>query len=542
MGAQEAGRPHQVKRRAVLALLGLGLSFALGCRSKSAETQPVVQVESPVPRPPGVLADFRISDPHRTWQTLQRGVGGIVAVLPSTWGALMLSLVGFDPTWGDWIDGTETAFGVVLGSLEAPDVVVAAKIRDRTNLEQRIRKSALPKDVREIDGLVVVARGQAALGLGGGYVLASTSAKALVDAGPYVYRTLPKTEQRRDAPILLDVTDLTSVAGWGRTRWQAFLAEKRAQEEAMRKAHGGREPDFADPKPLLAYLDTYVGERIAWLDEAERMLLSVSPTAEGLHATTRITPRPGSPTARAVASWSVGDARPLLDESQAARFSFLFRESAENRREKASRVAVALRDALGKRLSSAESQRVQNTWNGWEAGRGDWLTVSWLRDEAQSRVKIRSPVNDADALRGAMDGWSRLFTAQAFVLPARSALGLNPARRNVEEDTPQTHREIWPAWEGKGSVSHDARVGWRVEREVTVEFGLPLNGPSWREHAAIVELLESARDDVLYAALVRPSARRDPPTFVWVGRREGAAWLETRVTYAALQELVRTLR
>jgi hypothetical protein len=230
--------------------------------------------EPAVAAPEGLLADVYMTTPNASWSKLQRNVGGAFGILPASASGTICMAAGLDPYVASEIDGTAPIFGVVAGDPANAGFVIAMKLVDlrraRTVLADGETSRFTPKEDAGVTELLPKGEAPGAgfiIGLSAnGYILVARRSEDLLKLAPYATRTLPKKPLPTSGAVVLDVprAALGSVMKprlddlW--TTAKGFLL---SEDEAMRRRHGGRAPDYGDPKAIVGAVDTWVSKRIA---------------------------------------------------------------------------------------------------------------------------------------------------------------------------------------------------------------------------------------------------------------------------------------
>ncbi len=356
--------------------------------SKDAPPTPTVPssvVEAEAPAPASLLAEVSIPTPNATWAKLQRSVGGAVGILPSSFGGLVATLTGLELGFADEVDGAAPAFAV----MGAPAVagggagfVIAAKLVELRRVRALLLAGDTSKYKAREEGPLTYLSGPAkdyALALtASGYLLVGGSEADIAALGPYAYRTLPKRAPASEAVVI--TVPKASLRGSLRSQllasWAHFMTEKLEQDEQMRKAHGGRAPDFADPKGILAVLDAVVQKRAQLLEHLDGATLRVETLDTRLRGTLSLAGDPGDPVVKsALVDRSTGDASTLLGAPSDAAASLFFHDDARERETRIDDLVADLSAVFGKRLGEAESKRAREVAVAWSKARGDGLRL-----------------------------------------------------------------------------------------------------------------------------------------------------------------------
>jgi hypothetical protein len=412
---------------AVLLAAAVVLATVASC-SKCGETstddpaQTMKIPETPVPAPDGLLADVYIGTPNASWGKLQRGIGGAVGILPASAGGIICAAAGLDPFIASEIDGAAPFYGAVAGDPGNAGFVLALKLLDL----RKARGTLVDGDTsrygsRDAGGMTeLVAKGKGAGVADGppvavafspnGYLLIARRSEDLGRLGPYVTRTLPKRPLPAEGAVVFDMprAALGSLLKpkledlWGTAR--SFLLR---EDERMRRDHGGRAPDFGDPKAIVSAADAWVTRRIAVFGDLEKMRIAVDLVEDGISIVSTMTPAGGGgPAAKWTDAMTIGDVKPLAALPATAAAALLMRDSEGARADQSAEIEKAVTSALGFRLAEADTKKLHEVIEDFTKARGDVLATALVWDEPQGlslRGQVRDPEAAARAVRGAVD-------------------------------------------------------------------------------------------------------------------------------------------
>ena len=401
--------------------LRFALALAVGCHGKASQTSDAAL--PPIEAPADLLAEGTIAAPDASWTRLQRGMGGAAGILPATIGGLICAASGLDTRLATEISGTSPAYLVVAGSAASPSWVLAARLVE----ERRARplfegKGALFQTQDAGAGVVVIAGARPAqtnaiVGIApGGWLVIGRSAAALAELSPYATRTLP-SKARLDgvAPDEAIGIDLPETAFKGELasavaeEWS--LAEKAMLDDdsALRAAHGGRAPDFADPRAIVGALDGWMQGKITALrdlqgahvgidvggDQRVRLSVTASPASAGGAA------------AVMVGALHPGDIAPLGRVPQDSVLALFTRDDPAARAKDAADLDATIVAALGPRLAPADAKHVHEAFDDWGAARGAWATLALTLTSTDrgvvADIASSNPARTARALREAAE-------------------------------------------------------------------------------------------------------------------------------------------
>ncbi|WP_394837820.1 hypothetical protein LVJ94_12990 [Pendulispora rubella] len=418
-------------------LMVAGLTAACqACGKSDAAPDAAASIEPPVPAPDGLLAEAVVIDPNASWGKVQRGTGGALALMPMTLGGLLTSLASLDPGLGPEIDGTAPAFGVLAAGPSGPEGPLSYAMAVRLLDERRTRGTLFegqnpryaPHDAAGFTVLGAKAGAAAtpampaavAVARGGFLVVARTEAD-LTRLGPYVTRTLP-AKPPPSGSIAIDVPRAAFTGPFGpylTSLWSQFRTDMEQKDARMREAHGGKAPDFGDPRAIVEMSDAFVKGKLGILGDLERAHFVVDPSEEGLRIAGTFTPAsPDGPAAQTVRAMHAGDATPLLDVPKASATALLLRSDAKERQEGAHDATGAVVKALGDRIDADGRDKLERALADWSKGRGDVLSVAWVG----SGLLLRAPATDAESASRAVRGLVALADKPAFKGPLETFL------------------------------------------------------------------------------------------------------------------------
>lgn len=553
-----------------MALVALGVAGAVGCSrcgGQDEKREVKEAVEPPVQAPEGLVAELQLPTPNESWGKLQRAVGGAAGILPSTLGGLVCAFAALDAGLGPEIDGTAPAHGVVAGDPDHLEWILAAKLVD----PRKARALLVDGDVarftaREHGSLTeLVPRGapppvSVALARGG-FLLVAGQAETLERLGPYATRTLPTRAAAPHAAIVdLPRALFARVGPWVERTWGAFRKEKLAQDDAMRTAHGGRAPDFADPKAIVSALDGALTNRLAVVGDLERAKVTVDVAEHLVQVHLDATPREGEgPASSWVGGLAAGDREPLDDAPADAALVSLSRSRREARVEDADGWKKSIGAVLGERLPEGDRKRIDAVVDDWTAARGDVLLAGAFAG-GPSGAFARAPVGDAAAATRALGGVVDLLKLPLL----RDAAKLEPPTLELR-DVPsvgKVHVARVQRAEAKGRPADPKAkppalgLAWAVEGgaatvaagEEPADLVTRVAHPSRRvrDEAAIQAALRmtSAQPTLLLVAqplLLDPKRANLPvaPVVVGVGRADRALYVDVIVADGVLREVAR---
>ncbi len=566
-----ADRPsggHVSARAWSFALTGGALVLAVGitaCRRSHVEAgeAPSAVAEPPVPVPEGMLAEAVLASPNAMWSRVQRGVGGALGMMPSTFGGLVCALGGLDPGLGPEIDGGAPAYLVLAGGVDAPSFVLAVHLVDPRHARAALAEGDVARfTAREAAGMTVLsAKGAAspvALGLTrGGFLILAREVADLERVAPYAYRTLPT----RPLPASDLTVDVPGAALRGAVRaklsasWDAFKAEKLEQDRSLRAQHGGRAPDFGDPRALMASLEGIVQRRLAEVGDLASARLALDAEPAAMHAVVTLRPADGDGPARAaINAMRTGDLAPLLASPADAPLAFVWRDDPASRARDASDLEGAVARVLGARMSADDARKLHTALDDGSKGRGEWISAALAWRGPARGIALRASATDAERLSRAVREGLELVRAPAFREPLRAMLGLGDVTLGPLPLGLGTG-------DGLATFTTDARsrarltLAWTASRgELRAALGedavaLLAAGPAraLSDEPAVRAMLAPIEATATFALVAQPlrlasghdGAPAEPIVVAW-GRRDGDAWARVDAADALVRELIRS--
>lgn len=401
-----------------VALLGLVLGTAAcnGCNGCNGEkNEEVAPAPAPAPAPESLLADAYVISPNPSWSKLQRGVGGAVGILPATLPSIVAMAADLDPRIASELDGGAPMFGSVAGDPAAPAFCIAMKLVDPRRARMILTDGESARyTIREDGGLThLVAKAPpsaerkpaAAALTSNGYVVVGKLPEDLGKLAAYTTRTLPSRPLPNEGAVVIDVprsavSNLLAPkleGGWSDLK--AFLL---AQDDRTRREHGGRAPDFGDPKAIVAALDAVVGRRIAVFRDLERVRLAFDVDESAVLVSATLTPAAGDgPAKKWVQAMRVGDAANVLGLPASSVVALSTRDTEEDRASQAGELEKAVASSLGDRLKEPDAKRLHDVLDDWTKGRDETLAISYLGGEPSGTL-VTTRARDGEAANRAV--------------------------------------------------------------------------------------------------------------------------------------------
>ncbi|MCC6213873.1 MAG: hypothetical protein IT376_03330 [Polyangiaceae bacterium] len=438
------------RRWAVIAGVVTALAVA-GCDRGGGSAAPSASAAavdlSPVPAPAGLIAEVHAPKPDDLWARARELIGGPALLMPSTFPLLVGTLLGLPPTAAVDVDGAIAAHAALV-DLEG-EIAWVAGVHVRSGAEL-VAKLSLGADARydaradTASGVqVLVPRpGRAAtgfaLGVVGNYLLAGPSERALVHAGPFVARTLPRAPARSESLVaLLREPALRGVVAPAvRREWQARRGALDTLARGQQAAKGA--PDFAEPAAALAAAGELAADAAAWLESTTEVAIALEPRAEYAEVRVVATPAASGAAHDAVQAMVVGDTAPLLRLPAASALAVLWRSRPDAA--DASAWITRLRRLFGERLSEQDAATLEPLLRPWFGARGDHAAWALLADEQAPGLVGVVATTDSAAASAAFRGVPRVAAVRALASPLERWAGLRRVRHATLNGAPPLGR------------------------------------------------------------------------------------------------------
>jgi len=527
--------------------------YLLG-RKRGPVDVPPPPPEPPVEAPKNLVAEAVVATPDAIWHKAQTAVGGFLVLAPPTLGGVLAAYVG-EPELAASVDGSLPAYA----ALGEGDWVIAAHVASASRARELLlgAEASAPRFAPEAKaGALEILRPEspsgAWIGLSRAFILVAPDRRSLEELGPYAYRTLP-TKPPSSAAISASATQ-AGLGGWLHAsleqRWGSLRKYLLDKDDEDRKAHGGRAPDFADPKGLVAALQTVVDRHLGALGamQSAEAILDIDDAAITLRVD--LTPLEGD---NAAAHWldafHGGSTAPLAAQDADALFTLFWRTSAPERAATAKDASGTLGETLGDRVPASQRDDLAALLLGAAEQRGDWASVSF-RGGAATGVIVRLAAPDPKKLLPVVD--------KTFDLARKPGLGgwLHDAL-GVKSLTIDPHD--FPSL-GPGRRAHAAReglqldVGWLARGdEVDIGGGLDCDAllaslaPARRygDDPVVASALNALGPEVAWALVGRPLSQgaspRSDAEVLGLAKDQGKARLTFRTTGLLVRQLLASL-
>ena len=432
-------RASQLLGRARVAAFGAVLALA-ACNNQRTAPGPAgsgAVALADIPEPAGALADLRVARPDATYRALRELGSPLSSLLPSGFPLLAASLLGLPPLSADSFDhelpvvgllvqgeGSEPAWVLALHVLSGPEL--RAKLTTGARAPFAVAPAGASAPGLELLSATADAGASAGLafGLFDNYLVASANRDALIAAGPYTARMLPRRPAARGSIAVrcsqqaLDSRVVPSL----RALWAGYRTQLAHRDQSDRSAHGGRAPDFADPSQVILGADALAESLLSLVDGARGLELDLEPFPDRLEATLSLDPEPGSEVQARLAALAPGNARALLSLPAETQLALgLVRTPSE--REAAGKSAgedwVRL---LGSRLRERDAQQLRAALADWELGRGTQARYGFLGGTEPGAFLI-TDVADGARLKRSASGIFALLAVPGIRAPVGEFLG-----------------------------------------------------------------------------------------------------------------------
>lgn len=558
----------------LLALAALQLSGCGSCggRSEGKADAPAATALPPVPAPDGLVAQGWVRAPDALWSRVQNGVSGAVALLPPDVGSVVCAAVGLDARLAPLLDGKATSyFAAADASGGALAWAAAVPLKDA----QAARTTLLGPDgspgytARTEGGMLVLARGDKPLDAAAAIAPAAPSSGAaqawlviarndadLARLGPYTWRTMPTLPAPESQAALVAQVPASALAGPLASRMRARWAEARRwleeSDREQRERHGGRSPDFGDPRAIIASLDALLQRRITLVAQGQGARVEADTGENDVHVEMRLVPGAAEAGADLVAAMRTGDQRPMSALPSDTLFAMLSRSDAAMRTEDAIDAKATLVEALGDKAKADDRHVIERTIDDWTAARGDWMTgaVAW---GAERGLWLRTPSSDAGPR--ALREWIDLAHRPVLAEPLHALLQLGPPTMTTASVPDVTDASLATFAVPKGPAlgvawgMHDGELvvaaGEHAPKLLATEAAPGAHlGDDPRVAAALAALGSDASFTVVTEPLrldaTRGASREAAAALVFAwGRRGGDAWVRVDAADELLRELVR---
>lgn len=576
-----------------LALLGACAAMVLVAPACTDKTQgpadaAVAAVDlPPVPKPAELAATFVVGKPGETWTKLRETGGGPARLLPQSFGLLVATLLGLPAAAADAIDPDFAMTGAATSNEQgAVQVAVAVHVRSGRELLARLTAGAdAPYASREdaASGVTLLEpkAGKAptgvALGLSGNFLLAARQASDLTKVGPYAARTLPK-EPLPARPISMSFEKRAlggPIAEAIRAAWKSKKAELEKLDDANRQKHGGRTPDFGDPRAALAGLSSAVEAFLGVIGSSASGRLVAEPFGDRLEVVAELDAEPTGAAAETFAAFSVGDAQPITALPSLTPIVILTRTTAESRQASAKNMEQGVGGLFGDRLAASDRDKIKGVLEKLAQGRGDWETYGVYLDAGKGGLLYRAQSADPKTFDAGAKELFKLLSIKALAEPLRQFAGDISVKQSTAQvpgvpgTTQRTLIGLRPspmraASDKTGKVSTETQnleILWAHQGGQVLGAGsldaVPILGAlvaaesepkSTHQSDAKVAAALGRVKDATFVVLVQPlrlgggaSATPSSPVVLSLGRKDRTGFVRAEADQAALETLLKSV-
>jgi hypothetical protein len=574
-------------------LLGLGacVAFSLvACNDEKSgpADASVASVDlPPVPRPADLAATLVVGKPGETWAKLRATGGGPARLLPQSFGLLVSTMLGLPAVAADSIDDDVPLTGAVTSDEKGQaQVAMAVHVRSGRELLARLSTGGdAPYSAKEdaASGITLLeprankAPTGVALGITGNYLVVAAVAADLTKVGPYVARTLSKEPPpKKPIAVSLEKRALSGpLAKLVRDAWQEKKRDLEQLDDANRQKHGGRTPDFGDPRAALAGLSSAVEGFIKVLETASAGRLTAEPIGSRLDVLAELDAEAQGAAADTFGAFVVGDAAPLGALPALAHIGILTRTNVAAREASAVSLQEGLGGLLADRLTGADREKIKGVLTKLAQGRGDWETYAVYVDAGKGGLAYRAAVSDPKAFDAGAKDLFKLLSIKALAEPVRqfagdisvkqstaqvpgvpgtterTLIGLKPSPMRAAKDKtgkvslqPDNLEVLWAHKDGRvlgaGSLDAVPVLGALVAAEAEPKL---THQADPKTSAALGRVKEAS-----FVVLVQPqrlggggASTPSSPVVVSIGRRGKTGYLRADLDQAAFETLLRSV-
>lgn len=555
----------RVKRAAFLLLFSVLFFVAAGCHKAAPAPPDAAVVLTPVAAPQGRVADVVVSTPDATWSKLQRGIGGPLGLLPGSFGGLVCALTGIDLARSGEMDGASPAFVVIALDGTTFTFASAVKLKDARHTRDVLADAEDARFTPRSSGAITVLdpKGGATLPLSiglveGGYLLFARDEASLTRLGPYAYRTLP-THALPDSAFYLEAPHdalagplhETAARSWGQLRDAALR-----NDDDQRAQHGGRAPDYGDPRAIVQAFDTPMQHLFAFMADLDVARLAIKVLADDLEAVITVVPSAGGgPSGAVLAALATGDAAPLGTLPKDTVVGLISRDDVTHRQDDAKKLTAGVAGGFGDRLPPGDRKKLEAAMNDWANVRGDWL-VAGLVWGAEPSLVGRTRTADVALAKKTMREIVELTGLPAIQEPLQAQLGIGKGGFALGSDGAgfDVAAFVRESRGPKGVVPRpNLTVLWHADGdELELATGNTSEGAKTLvsdrrlgEDALVMNEIKAIEGNATFALLARPFILASPPdgspvSVAW-GRKGADGWGRVHFSYllarAALKRL-----
>ncbi len=554
-------------------VLPVFLLFVASCGScgehDAAQAPPPPAAEAPIAAPPGVLAEIALAAPDANWKRAQAMVGGVAALAPATFGGVMAMALGADASLGEQIDGAATARAMVVGDAASARLVWAVHLKSGAKARKALvdgdaAKWSASGEVASIDVVVgagTPGKGEWVLGLTHGEFLVAAKSRGDLEAfGPYAYRTLPTlAPPAQAASVTVSHAALAGpVAAWLEAQVATSKASLLSMDEALRTSHGGRSPDFGEPRVIVGALGQWASSLVAVTGDLDHVAASLDLAPGGVALDVRMTPAPVAGPSRAYfASLRPGDASALLDAADGAVVTAMLRSDATARSQNAADLADTIIQMSDGRLAPGDAKSLTAGLGAFAKERGDFVVAAVGAAAPRGLLvttRVASDVAGCRALGQVVDACTRppLYGLIEGALDAQSLKsasvdfdGVGKGRLVTVKRSASPRSLLGPEI-GLGFAAKDGLLAVAIGPDPAAL----MKSAAHAEHtfgadAKVAEAVHALAADASFAAVIVPgalsAAPRSDAVVVGAGRRGDEAFFSASASAGAVRQLASML-
>jgi len=426
-------------RALTLLVLAAALGLSQGCTKKqrgSERGSSSAAALPDLPEPAGVLAELSVTHPDATFRTLRELGSPLSGLLPAGFPMLTASLLGLPPLSADSFDPELPVVGLLLQNgaglptwllavhvVSGPELIAKLSTGDHAPFRAVEGSAAGMKLIQPAAASGKDAKAAPALAVFDNYLLIAEGAEALLSAGPYTARMLPKRPPARAAIALRfsHVALQSRLVPALRGLWAAYRTRLAHLDQADRSLHG-RAPDFADPSQVILGADTLVESLLGVVDGAAALEVDLEPFANRLDLTVLLEPDATSEARAKVAALAAGNARALLSLPLETRFALGLSRTNDDREAAGKAAGDDWVRLLGARLSEPHARQLRGVLADWELGRGTETCYGFLVGSEPGAFLV-ADVADATRLKRAGAGFFGLLALPSVRAPLAEFFG-----------------------------------------------------------------------------------------------------------------------
>lgn len=412
--------------RSFSALL-LAFGLLVGCsRDRAATERPQDPVESSGIAPAGLLAEGVLTDPARVFAVVRSTLAERGLPLPSRYALAVTAFSAMPPLVAGLVDEAAPVSLAITDVKGATGAVLALRVKSGEELVVALAHGADStfRAERDVGGVTLLrpkkSAGAAALGVFRDRLLLGTSQAHVLDAARYLARGAVVATQPGPAFVLearkaaLGKILVPAV----RTSLGRVMEDLRSADRAARDRHGGKDPDFGDPAPVLQSLSRVGDGWVALLETARMARLSgfLAPTST-MRLRMEIEPDESGAARETMAALPVGSANSLLTLPASTRAVALLRGI------HVADAAAHLETVLGSRLRGVDRACLERWTANAERAFGDTFEIGAYASEADSGAFLRSEHGNAEALRNTLHTLPEALAIPAIAGPIETFYG-----------------------------------------------------------------------------------------------------------------------